>query len=255
MLIPGFTVGSICPKDGRSIKTESDSRRSGLGRLSWLLHPGHYRSKWLIMIQAYLDESGTHDQAKVIVMAGFLSSYKRWRKFEREWNSILNPPDDLNPTGELRVFHATDCLGSHGYGHFAGWPKARRDALVEKLIPIARARTLFSFSCAFAVEEYNSVVPEWIRLKWRHPYYLCLFHIANLLQANREQLSFPANEKVAFVIAHKPKFVGLLTELYDDIKRTNILGPILGKMTPYGSPEEDLPIQAADLLCYLTRTF
>ncbi len=207
------------------------------------------------MIEAYIDEAGTHDQAKIVVMAGALSSYKRWRKFDRQWDRTLNSVDGLNPPGERRTFHATDCLGVEGYRDFKGWPKTQRDALVEKLIPIVRQRAIFTFSAAFALEDYNSIVPEWIRRKWVHPYYLAMFHIVNLLKVNRAKFPFPHDEKIAFVFAHKPKFVGLLTELYEDLSNTEAVGDILGKMDPYGSPKENIPIQAADLICYLTRTF
>ena len=207
------------------------------------------------MIEAYIDESGTHDQATIITMAGFLSSYKRWRKFDREWDAVLNPSDEPFPPAGRRVFHATDCLGKDGHHDFEGWSKEARDALVEKLIPIARSRTLFGFASAFSLKDYDKIVPEWIKVKWKHPYYLCMFHIANLLKVNRAKLSFPKHEKIAFVFAHKPKFVGLLAEPYNELKSTNAVGDILGKMTPYGKPKEDLPLQAADLLNYLIRTF
>jgi hypothetical protein len=92
------------------------------------------------MIQAYIDEGGTHDQATIIVMAGFVSSFKRWRKFEKQWNAVLNPD------GGSRVFHATDCLGQIGRKDFDGWSKERRNALVDALIPIARTQTLASFA-------------------------------------------------------------------------------------------------------------
>ncbi len=75
------------------------------------------------MIQAYLDDGGTDDHAKVVVMAGFASSFKRWRKFDREWDKILNPPDIFRE--EKLVFHATDCMNKNGYRQFAGWPKQR----------------------------------------------------------------------------------------------------------------------------------
>jgi hypothetical protein len=37
------------------------------------------------MIQAYLDEGGTDDNATIVVMAGFLASYRSWRKFQGKW--------------------------------------------------------------------------------------------------------------------------------------------------------------------------
>ena len=129
-----------------------------------------------------------------------------------------------------------------------------RNQLVDKLIPVARDKTLFCFSAVFALSDYETVVPESIKRKWKHPYYLCMFHIANLIKVNRSKFSFPSDEKVAFVFGRKPGFVGLLTDLYDQLKNTEAVGDILGKIT-IGTPEEDTPLQAADLICYLTRTF
>jgi hypothetical protein len=207
------------------------------------------------MIQAYIDETGTDEQAKIVAMVGFVSSYKRWRKFDREWNEVLNPPDEINPPTKRRVFHATDCMGKDGHRAFADWSKEKRNLLVDSLIPIARRRTLFAFGSAFSVHDYKSIVPTWIKKKWTHPYYLCFFHLANLLDMNRAEFTFPKDEKIAFTIAHKPKFVGLMTSLYDEVKENTSIGSILGKMTPHGEPAEDIPIQSADLICYLVRTF
>jgi hypothetical protein len=202
------------------------------------------------MILAYLDESGTHDQAKIVVMAGFLASYGTWRKFEKRWQRVLNPD------GGKRVFHATDCLGRDGHGDFDGWPKKERDDLVNGLIPVLKKHSRASFACAFSVQDYEEVVPEWIRRKWQHPYYVCMFTVLNAIYINRAKLPPLGREKIAFVFARKPKFVGLLTDLYDSLKYSGVLfRDILGKMTADGTPEDDIPIQAADLFGYLVRTF
>jgi hypothetical protein len=222
--------------------------------LSYLLHPAHYRKRWLAMIKVYIDDTGTDAGRPIIGMAGFLSSLKRWGKFETEWDRILNPSDEIKPSDKKRVFHATDCLGKDGHGDFEEWLKADRNALVDRLIPIAKKRTIFGFGCAFGVRDYEEIVPKWIKKKWEHPYYLCFFHIAQVLAIHREKFSF-RNEKIGVVVAHKPKYIGLITSLYDQVQRNEAAASILGKMTPYGKPEEDIPIQAADLICYLIRTF
>jgi hypothetical protein len=223
--------------------------------LSRLLHLPHYRKRWMLMIQAFVDDSGTHDQAKIVLMAGFLSSYQRWRKLESDWNRVLNPPDEVGRPAKPRIFHATDCLGKDGHGDFEGWSKDRRNTLVDRLAVIARQRTIWGFGAAFSRQDYQEVVPEWIKYKWEHPYYLCFFHIAQVLALSRQHFSFPKDEKIAFVIAHKRKYVGLMSELYDQVRTNEKVGGVLGKMTPYGEPAEDIPLQAADLIGYLIRTF
>jgi Protein of unknown function (DUF3800) len=202
------------------------------------------------MLQVYFDEGGTDDGAKIVVMAGFIASYRAWRKFERQWQKVLNPE------GGNLVFHATDCMSRDGYKDFKGWSKQRRNELVDALIPVVKRHVRASVCCAFSTRDYEEVVPEWFRRKWRHPYYICLFAILNTLYVNRERLPPLHREKIAFVFARKPKFVGLLTDMYDDLKYEGKLFPdIFGKMTADGDPKEDIPIQAADLFCYLVRTF
>jgi hypothetical protein len=46
-----------------------------------------------------------------------------------------------------------------------------------------------------------------------------------------------------------------MTSLYDEVRGNTDIAKILGKMTPYGEPAEDIPIQSADLICYLVRRF
>ncbi len=46
-----------------------------------------------------------------------------------------------------------------------------------------------------------------------------------------------------------------MSELYDQVRENEDVGKILGELTPHGQPKEDMPIQAADFICYLVRTF
>ena len=53
-------------------------------------------------MEAYFDESGIHDGAKVCVVAGYYGTEMAWKKFEGQWNKILLDYPELN--GE--AFHA-----------------------------------------------------------------------------------------------------------------------------------------------------
>ena len=37
----------------------------------------------------YLDESGTHDQSPISVMAGYLGTDTQWKQFEADWTALL----------------------------------------------------------------------------------------------------------------------------------------------------------------------
>ena len=59
------------------------------------------------MIQAFLDESGTHKGAKVCAIAGYFGAPAPVRKFEREWKHKL--AEFKFPMAD---FHATDLITS-----------------------------------------------------------------------------------------------------------------------------------------------
>jgi hypothetical protein len=37
----------------------------------------------------HLDESGTHDQSPISVMAGYLGTATQWQRFETDWTALL----------------------------------------------------------------------------------------------------------------------------------------------------------------------
>ena len=53
----------------------------------------------IAMLQAYLDESGTHKGSSLVVVAGWVGDGKAWKSFIRRWNICLN---DVG----VKCFHA-----------------------------------------------------------------------------------------------------------------------------------------------------
>src|ERR1051326_105779 len=45
---------------------------------------------FIMSMYAYADESGTHGDSKVVIIAGWLSTYKKWLTFSRQWQHALN---------------------------------------------------------------------------------------------------------------------------------------------------------------------
>ncbi len=54
------------------------------------------------MLVAYFDESGTHDQSKVVCIAGLVGTAIEWSRIERPWEENLR-------TTRVPWFHANDC--------------------------------------------------------------------------------------------------------------------------------------------------
>jgi hypothetical protein len=53
------------------------------------------------MLQAFVDESGSHDGSRHYVMAGHISTVDEWGQFDEEWVGVLRGYG-------LNVFHMVD---------------------------------------------------------------------------------------------------------------------------------------------------
>jgi hypothetical protein len=74
-----------------------------------------------VMMEAYFDESGIHDGAKVCVVAGFYGTQPAWRVFENQWKKILSDYPELDGEG----FHAKRFFARNEnqerVGRYIGW--------------------------------------------------------------------------------------------------------------------------------------
>lgn len=76
------------------------------------------------MLQCYLDDSGTHNESRVIVWGGLAGDIHFFDEFETAWkNRLADPCDHLKPP--IKAFHSTALAA--GSGEFAGYSPAERD--------------------------------------------------------------------------------------------------------------------------------
>lgn len=76
------------------------------------------------MLECYLDDSGTHDNSKVIVWGGVSGDKNAFHLFNSAWEETLNDPcDGLKPP--IKAFHSYDL--ARGINEFKGYNQAERD--------------------------------------------------------------------------------------------------------------------------------
>ena len=195
--------------------------------------------KLIIVITAYLDDSGTHDPSDVVVVAGFLGSDDEWLKFEPEWVDRL-------AEDELQRFHMTDCV--NGTKDFADLPKSRRDLLIDNLCSIIGARDVLGISAAMLREDWDSVVvaefPDILDVLHSPYYALSSSCIQQAVRHTNEM--FGGKESLSIVSDCRPQDSAKQLALPGLYKDHAYWGQSIVTITP-GLSKQFVPLQAADL--------
>jgi hypothetical protein len=97
---------------------------------------------------SYFDGSGDRGQP-VQVVAGFVSTVKKWARFENEWNAILK-------ANKVSAFHATDYASSKE--EFADWKgdSARRKQFQDDLTACMKRNVNKLFASGLVIEDYDA---------------------------------------------------------------------------------------------------
>lgn len=82
-------------------------------------------------VEAYCDESGTHDRAPVCVFAGYVGGYRQFRRLEKKWEGLVGhlPNGDFH----AKEFFARDSLGRR-VGPYGKWTDKQAREFLDSLI-------------------------------------------------------------------------------------------------------------------------
>jgi hypothetical protein len=193
-------------------------------------------------MEAYFDESGTHDGSPISCVSGYLFNPRNARKLCKEWKAAL-------PRG-IECFHMTDC--ATGGGKFRHLSKDERAALVRNLIAILNRRYTFGLTISFSDEEFRREAPSGWFERWGHPYTICIRKALYYFEQWCDQHSYYG--PIAYVFEkgakHWTEAANLLQliEAQPDEKKRFRLGSFA-----FVDKSEAIPIQAADLFAWEYR--
>lgn len=115
-----------------------------------MVHPLAAHPKILVMLNAYLDESGIHDGAAICVIAGYFGGPGQWRKFEGEWRKALAASGV-----PLAEFHANKFV--EGRGYFFGWPPEQKRRMANDLAQAIVAHKIYPISFGLVVSDFKAL--------------------------------------------------------------------------------------------------
>lgn len=102
----------------------------------------------------YIDDSGTHDGAPVVVFGGLIGEQEQWERFEPRWKAKLaNPLPGKSP---LKRFHMHHCQRQRG--DFIDYSDAESDALIHDFRQIILDCGVHGVSAAISKADYDELI-------------------------------------------------------------------------------------------------
>ena len=217
------------------------SEASHTEQLAGVLLRGHPGS--LFMCSLHVDDSGTHDGSRGVVLAGFVSTPEQWSHFDRDWRSLLQ--EFQIP----RYFHMADFESR--FGVYEGWSNERRKEFIKKLTGIIRRRSIAGIAASCPAHNYEKLKAGLPKVAFQTPFTMCMGVCWRLLGEwadNRDHA-----EVVATICETGTEGEGEILTMHgqfindEKIQRQYRLGPLA-----FDTKEGALPLQAADFFAYET---
>lgn len=98
------------------------------------------------LLEAYIDESGSHEGSSVLCVAGYLYTKDNRLKLDKEWGIALQ-------RFNLPYFHMVDC--AHGNLPFDKLSKTNRTAVAKEMIELIKKYMLYGFSVTINETQYD----------------------------------------------------------------------------------------------------
>ena len=198
------------------------------------------RDKFLFVIDAYLDESGTHAGSPYAVVAGFMATAAMWDKFVPEWQEAL---DSQN----LEYFRMSRFENYRP--PFTDWSKELHEQFLQILLDIITTNLGASLGMAIPMDLYDSILSDQAKAFCGGPYGLA----AQLLfiGAAKGVQKINPNAWINYTLEDGAEGKGQILHSYENVKKDPIRTEsfrLLG--ISFQDKRKFLPLQAADFIAY-----
>jgi len=199
----------------------------------------------VVLLEAYFDESGSHEGAPVLCVAGFVFEKGQALKLSEEWSEVLN-------RYELPYFHMVDC--AHGNGPFASLSRSQRILVAANIIGIIKRRAAIGFANSVDVEAYYELVPPNLRIAGS-AYSFCVRNVLDHVGGWFHKIRFAGKSAYFFEAGHKSRSEA------DKVINDLFVNPLIEQVYRHGYvghsfvlKKEAPPVQAADMLAWQWAT-
>jgi hypothetical protein len=209
-----------------------------ISALAGVLFPYGVRSRLLLMISVYLDESGTHDRSLNVSIGGWISSEYRWGKFQRQWQKVLDK-------FEAKNLHMKEFENPYSV-YKKEWSEEKRVQFLTELTRVIHANTMIPIASSASVPDYDVALK---RFPGVSPYGFCLLEclksVAHWAQSKNH------SEPVACVLEAGAGFGNDVEEIKKRIlKRRELKDFYRIASITFADKDDFSQLQASDFLAY-----
>jgi hypothetical protein len=198
----------------------------------------------IAVLIGYFDESGTHDEARVAAIAGYVGTTDEWARVETSWQAVL---DQFAHKG-LKTFHMVECMGQSG--ECAGLEKFELRYLLMQLTDLLESADLKAVWSAVDVPDWHAATTSEFRLAFPKPYDFCYSAVLSEVEAWARQ--HEGEDRVALVFAVQDEYrkrAKLTFDAWENFREHHNFYATLTHAYPWQYPG----LQATDMLAYQTN--
>lgn len=199
----------------------------------------------MTLVEAYFDESGSHEGSKTLCVAGYLFEKGQVTRLSEEWAAVLDKY-------QLPYFRMVDC--AHGNGPFANLSRQQRIQVEANMIGILKRRAGMGFAESVDVAAYYDVVPPELRVAGS-PYSFCVRNILDAIGGFFHFHKFRGKSAYFFEAGHESRAEA------DRVIEALFINPLIERVYKHGYvshsfvlKREAPAVQAADLLAWQWAT-
>jgi hypothetical protein len=204
-----------------------------------------------MILTVYLDESGTHAESPISVMAGYVGTSEQWRAFEIDWTALVRKAG-------VQHIHAVDLFKRTK--QFKGWKAEDVNALAVSLDGVIAAHLQVGFSVIVRDDDYKNIYgagPHPRRLakdtKYGVCFRACLAFIPSYIASEfalAQQTALAQQATIDFVLEQGHRNMGDAQRLFA-LYKADALPEWRGFVGTMDVSTKDSPgTQAADFLAY-----
>lgn len=190
------------------------------------------------MMEAYFDESGSHNGAPILCVGGYLFEREHCASFDTEWREMLC---DF----QIPYFHMVDC--ENGNPPFDKLRRHLREAMVRRASRIINQSMSYGVVIAVNEDEYNEIMPEHPLIGSAYSFVARQTFNAIKTWAEREKYNGPISYFFEAGHSHELDADRIMQE---HVRSSEVRSSVRYYKHEFLRKEEVLALQAADLLVW-----